>query len=181
MIKAVITPALSAALVAAAAGAVFAAADEAGANTFTRGSVDLSVAPASAAVSFTGMAPGDRATAPLTVRNDGTVRLRYAVTSTATNADSKSLAGQLDLTVKTGVDTCSDGGFATDGIVLYGPADVGSMSGIDVIGGGDRILDAGDSEVLCISVALPSGTGNAFQGASTSATCTFDAEPVANT
>jgi len=42
------------------------------------------------------------------------------------------------------------------------------------------VLDAGDSEVLCTRVALPLGTGDAFQGASTSATFSFEAEPATN-
>jgi hypothetical protein len=178
--------ALSAAMFATVTGALL---DDAhaggGASTFMEGTVDLSVAPVSAAISFTAMAPGDRATAPLTVSNDGTLRLRYAVTSTATNVDSKSLAHQLELTIKAGVAVCSDGGFAAGGSVLYGPADLGSVTGIDVVGepspgrqSGDRTLDAGDSEELCIRVAMPSGTGNAFQGASTAAAFMFVAEPV---
>jgi hypothetical protein len=166
-------------------GAVFAA-SQGEPRAFTTGSLELSVSPASAAVSFRGMAPGDRVTAPITVRNDGTLPYRYSVTSTATNADSKALAGQLDLTIKTGVTACSDRGFATDGTVLYGPGELGSVAGVDVIGdplqgfqAGDRTLDATEREVLCLQVALPTGTRNALQGASTTATFTFDAEEAA--
>jgi hypothetical protein len=129
------------------------------------------------------VAPGDRVTAPIRLSNDGTMPYRYSVTSTATNADSKALAGQLDLTIKAGVTTCSDRGFATDGTVLYGPAKLGSVAGVDVIGDptqgfqmGDRTLDATETEALCMQVVLPPRTRNAFQGASTTATATFYAE-----
>jgi hypothetical protein len=168
-------------------GAIFTDSQAVGSNTFTTGTVDLSASPASAAVTFDGMLPGDTVTSPITVSNDGTVQYRYAVTSTATNADSKALMAQLDMTIKSGVTTCSTGGFGTDGTVLYGPGDLGSVAGINVIGDpaqgaqtGDRTLAASASEVLCIQVSLPSSTGNAYQDATTTATLTFNAEQVAN-
>lgn len=182
-IKSVAILGLCIASVTMAGGAVLAASRGMGPKAFTTGSLELSVLPASAAVSFSGMAPGDRVTAPIRVRNDGTLPYRYSVTSTATNADSKALAGQLDLTIKVGVTSCSDRGFAIDGTVLYGPAKLGSVAGVDVIGDptqgfqmGDRTLDATDGEALCLQVVLPPRTRNAFQGASTTATFTFDAE-----
>ena len=45
---------------------------------------------------------------------------------------------------------------------------------------GDRTLAASANEVLCVQVALPSATGNAFQSAATTGTLTFDAEQVAS-
>ena len=41
---------------------------------------------------------------------------------------------------------------------------------------GDRNLAAAANETLCFRVALPSGTGNAFQSATAVTTFTFDAE-----
>ena len=170
-----------------ATGAIFTDSQADGANTFTTGTVDLAAAPASAAVAFSGMVPGDTVTAPITVSNAGSVQYRYSVTSTATDADGKGLAAQLDMTIKTGVTTCTNGGFGTDGNVLYGPGDLGSVAGIDVIGdpsqgaqAGDRTLAASATEVLCVQVALPSATGNAFESAATTGTLTFDAEQVAS-
>jgi hypothetical protein len=180
----IVVLALSATLLATTAAGALSGRPDRQASMFSDGSVELSVSPASAAVSFDGMAPGDRVTAPLTVRNGGTLPLRYVVTSTATNDDRRSLATQLDLTLKAGVAGCSDRGFASSGDVLYGPGPLGSAHGIVVVGGSSdrwaagRILDAADSERLCIRVELPSRTGNAFQGASTSATFTFQAIPV---
>jgi len=168
-------------------GAIFTDSQGVGGNTFTTGTVDLTAAPASAALTFDGMVPGDTVTAPITVSNGGIVQFRYAVTSTATNADSKGLAAQLDSTIKTGVTTCTNAGFGTDGSVLYGPADLGSVAGINVIGdpaqgaqAGDRTLAASSSEVLCVQVQLPASTGNAFQNATTTATFTFNAEQVSS-
>jgi len=154
------------------------------ANLFTTGTVDISTSPTTALVTFSGMAPGDQVTAPVTVNNAGTLQLRYAVTSTTTE---DTLAGQLDLTIKSGVTTCTNAGFAADGTVVYATGDLGSTAGVNVIGnpaqggqGGDRTLNASASEVLCVNVSLPSSTGNTYQGLSTTATLAFQAEQTSN-
>jgi hypothetical protein len=157
------------------------------ANTFTTGSVGISTNPTTAAVTFSNMVPGDQVTAPIDVNNTGTLELRYAVTSVATNSDSLGLMSQLDLTIKTGVTTCSNAGFGVDGTVIYGPNDLGSLAGINVIGdpaqgndSGDRVLAASASEVLCFNVTLPLSTPDTYQGAATTATFTFAAEQTVN-
>ena len=116
--------------------------------------------------------------------NAGGGQLRYAVTSTTTE---DTLAAQLDLTIKSGVTTCTNGGFGASGSVLYGPADLGSTGGINVIGdsaqgaqAGDRTLNAAASEVLCFQVSLPLSTGDAYQSLTTTATFAFNAEQTAN-
>ncbi|HZP25874.1 MAG TPA: TasA family protein [Dehalococcoidia bacterium] len=166
-------------------GAVFTSNSNVGANTFSTGSVNISTSPTSAVVSFSsGMAPGDKVTAPITVTNGGTLQMRYAVKSTTTE---NTLAGQLSMTIKTGVTTCSSAGFGTDGTVVYGPAVLGTVAGTNVIGDptqgantGDRTLNASASEVLCIQVSLPLSSGNSFQSLSTTATLDFSAEQTAN-
>jgi hypothetical protein len=158
-----------------------------GANTFTTGSVTISTNPATALVTFSNMAPGDRVTAPVVVSNAGTLDLRYAVTSVATNADAKALMSQLLLTIKSGVSACNNIDYVTDGTVLYGPAALGSVAGINVVGNpttgaqaGDRSLAAAAGETLCFNVTLPLTSGNAFQTATTTATFTFNAEQTTN-
>jgi len=156
-------------------------------NTFSTGTVDISTAPVSALVTFSNMAPGDKVTQPLTVSNIGSLELRYAVTSLATDADSKGLRAQLDLTIKSGVTTCTNTLFGSSGTVLYGPGDLGSDPASNVIGdptqgaqSGDRTLAASGSEVLCFQAELPLSTGNGYQNATTTATFTFNAEQTAN-
>ena len=159
-------------------------------NAFTAGTVDISTLPASALVTFSGMTPGDKVTAPITVTNAGNLQLRYAVTSLATDDDDPlplHLRTQLDLTIKELVTTCTNAGFDADGNVLYGAADLGGDPAINVIGdpaqgadAGDRTLAASDDEVLCFQVELPSSTGDAFQGATTTATFSFEAEQTIN-
>jgi hypothetical protein len=45
---------------------------------------------------------------------------------------------------------------------------------------GDRVLAGGASELLCFQVSLPLSTNNTFQGATSLATFTFDAEQTLN-
>jgi hypothetical protein len=156
-------------------------------NVFTTGTVEISTDhSATALIFYDNMAPGDKTTEELTVSNDGSLDLRYAVTSLA-DPDVKGLGSQLDLTIKSGVTTCTNGGFGTDGTLLYTADDLGGDPAINVIGDpaqgddGEPTLDAGDDEVLCFQVELPLlTTGNAYQDATTTATFSFVAEQTVN-
>ncbi|MBI3537565.1 MAG: YncE family protein [Chloroflexi bacterium] len=143
--------------------------------------------PASALMTFSNMAAGDQVTKPLIVMNDGTLTLRYAITSITTNSDGKNLANQLRLTIKSNVLDCANAGFNFSGTVLYGPAALGTITGLNVIGdpaqgqqAGDRALQPGSFEILCFNVSLPLESGNEFQNASTTATFVFAAEQTLN-
>jgi hypothetical protein len=147
-------------------------------NAFTAGTVVIGAAPATAALTATNMMPGDVVNGQITVSNTGTAQLRYAMSSASTNADSKALRDQLTLSVKTLGTSCA----AFDGTQLYTGALNGAAFGSNAAGAqaGDRTLNAGLNEVLCFRATLPLATGNAFQGATTTATFTFDAEQTAN-
>ena len=173
--------------VTAATGAVFTDTQSVGANTFSTGTVNISSSPTSAVISLSGMAPGDSVTNPITVSNDGSLALRYAVQSTTTE---NTLAAQLDMTIwdeaeeADGGTTCNSTAPATK---LYGPADLGSTGTTNVMGdatqgsqAGDRVIAASGNEVLCIRASLPLSTGNAFQSLSTTATLDFIGEQTAN-
>ena len=154
------------------------------ANAFTSGTIDISTTPVTALVTFTNMMPGDQVTAPITVSNVATNQFRYALTSTTTE---NVLAAQLDLTVKVGVTTCTNAAFAATGTTLYAANDLGSTTGINIVGDpaqgaqtGDRTLNGGANEILCFNVSLPSATGNTYQGLSSTATFAFVAEQTAN-
>ena len=155
------------------------------ANTFTAGTVVISTNPVTALVTIAAMAPGDAVTAPITVSNTGTLDLRYAISSVATNADAKGLKDQLVLTIKSGVATCTNAAYAATGTIEY-TGDLDSTTGKlvgDAASGsdlGDRLLAASTNEVLCFHVSLPLATGDAFQAATTTATFTFDAEQTKN-
>lgn len=165
-------------------GAFFTDAENVGSNIFSTGTLDISTSPSTAIVSFSAMAPGDTVTAPVTVSNAGSMQMRYAIRSTTTE---DFLAAQLDLTIKTGVTTCNNGGFSVDGTSIYGAGDAGNTSGLNLVGNpsqgihaGDRTLDAASNEILCIQVSLPTSTGNSYQGLTTTATLEFLAEQTAN-
>jgi len=167
-----------------ASNAIWTDSQDVDANVFSTGTIDISTNPTTALVTFSGMAPGDEVTNDITVTNAGSLELRYAVTSDTTE---DTLAAQLDLTIKTGVTTCTNVGFGVDGTIIYGPGNLGSTTGTDVIGDptqgddtGDRTLAASADEDLCFNVELPSATGNSFQGLTTTATFAFAAEQTAN-
>ena len=174
-------------VVTASTGALFTDSDSIGANIFSTGTIILDTSPTTALVSFSGMAPGDMATSTLTVSNNGSLQLRYAVTSTTTEA---TLAAQLDTTIwDEAAEAVVDGVCDTTapGTVLYGPADLGSTTGLNVIGNpasgaqaGDRTLAASTNDTLCFRVELPLSTGNAFQGLTTTASFGFESEQTKN-
>lgn len=152
-----------------------------GGNTFTTGTIVIGLSPASALITFSGMLPGDSTTGTLTVTSSGTSQLRYAMTTAATNADAKALRDQMTLVIKT-KDTATAGCTNFDGTQLYSGTLAAGAIGDPTAGAqaGDRTLAGAASEVLCFRAALPSATGNAFQGATTTATFTFSAEQTAN-
>lgn len=176
--------ALLAGLLTMSALAVFTDSQAVAANTFSTGTIDISTSPASALVTFSTMMPGDQVTAPITVTNAGSGALRYAITSTTTEAV---LSGQLSLTIKSGVTTCTNAAYTASGTVIYGPGVLGTTAGTNVVGNptqgaqaGDRTLAAAANEILCFNVSLPLSTGNTFQNLTTTATFNFQAEQTSN-
>lgn len=164
------------------ASALFTSSATVNSNTFSTGTLNLTTSPTSTLVTFSNMAPGDQVTAPLTITNTGTLQLRYAMTSSSTNTDSKNLATQLSLNIKSGVTTCTNAGFGGSGTSIYNGSLASALFGDPAQGlqAGDRSLNGGAGETLCFNVSLPSATGNAFQNATTTATFTFAAEQTAN-
>src|SRR2546423_6787598 len=166
--------------------AVFTDSQPIGTNTFTAGTVDISTAPTTALVTYANMAPGDTVTNSIVVTNSGSLNLRYAVSSTATNTDAKALKDQLVLTVKT-IDVTTPGTPCDnfDGTTVY-TGDLDSTAG-KIIGdsaqgvqAGDRTLNTGTNETLCFKADLPLASGDTFQNATTTATFTFAAEQTKN-
>ncbi len=188
MVRKILIGLLGIGLLGAAAGvgslAVFTNTASVGSNTFSTGSVTISTSPASALVTLSNMAPGDQVTSPITVTNAGSLALRYAITSTTTE---NVLAGQLSLTIKSGVTTCTNAGFGASGTVIYGAGVLGNTTAVNLVGNpaqgaqaGDRTLASSANEALCFNVSLPLSTGNAYQSLTTTATFAFQAEQTAN-
>jgi spore coat-associated protein N len=148
-------------------------------NTFTTGSVDISTNPVTAFLTMSDMAPGDSVTAQLTVSNDGTLELRYAMTTSADNTDALDLRDALTLTIRELGTDCA----TFDGAQLYTGTLANGAIGDPAQGPdtGDRTLPAsvGNTEDLCFKVELPS-SATGPEGATTTATFTFDAEQTVN-
>lgn len=147
---------------------------DASTGTFATGTVDIVSSP-TVAFAVTGMVPGDSTTQPLTIANDGTASLRYAMTAAAPDL----LGGVLTLEVRTEGTDCAtfDGSAVLAATVLDGAAFGDPSQGAAV---GDRTLAAATSEVLCFRISLPLAADDTVQGESSSATFTFDAEQTAN-
>ena len=152
-------------------------------SAFTTGTIILDDVKVDALVLTTAaMMPGDSVTDDVVIENDGTAQLRYAMTSSSTNADGLGLRDALSLTIKT-IDVTTPGtpcdnfdGASTlySGVLGATTAAFGDPTpGSDT---GDRVLNAGANETLCFRISLPSSTGNGSQGATTTTTFTFDAE-----
>jgi hypothetical protein len=167
-------------------GALFTDTATVAGTSFVTGTVDLTAGMKTVPLAMSNMAPGDSVTAALTVANSGTLAERYAMSIKTDDAASDALAAQLVYTVRTGVTTCTKAGFDATGTQVYTGA-LASQAGIKVIGDkatgnqtGDRTLNAGASEDLCMQVTLPIGTDNTFQNTSAKATMTFNSEQVVN-
>ncbi|MDO8483651.1 MAG: TasA family protein [Candidatus Limnocylindrales bacterium] len=156
-------------------------------GTFSTGSIILDDVKIDALTLTTSdMMPGDTVTDDVVVENDGTSQLRYALSTSSTNADAKALRDVLTLTVKT-IDVTTPGTPCDNfdgtsvlaatvlgaGTAAFGNPAAGSQAG-------DRTLNAAANETLCFRVTLPSGTGNAYQSATSTTTFTFDAEQTAS-
>lgn len=161
--------------------ALFTDQDSVGSNSFDTGTIALGTSPTSALLTLSGMFPGDSVTAELAVSNDGDGELRYAMSSSVTEAV---LSAGLSAKVKSGVTTCTSANMDDDLVgtelfdatldsIAFGDSSQGAQSG-------DRTLAAGASENLCFKVLLPTAAGNALQGLTTTATLTFDAEQTKN-
>ena len=133
------------------------------------------------------MAPGDNEFGNVRVENVGSLRLRYAMSASADDPDGKALATQLSLRVvqrrhprrlrRRRRLPRHAGGWTDKPRNTLQTSSVSNAQGPQA---GDRELSASSSENLCVRVALPLATGNAFQNATSSITLTFDAEQTAN-
>jgi hypothetical protein len=129
-----------------------------------------------------GMTPGGSITTPILVRNTGAGQLRYSLSMTADDLDGKGLGAILLLSVESGgpaakAPSCEmaegspifGGRLATGG---FGDAAMGANPG-------DRVLDPGAQELLCIRTTMPLSAGNAYQDATATRTFILTSEQTA--
>lgn len=147
----------------------------------TTGSVSLALSNGASASSWTGsvsLKPGDTAYKRITVTNDGTSRLRYAVTATSSSALSAKLV--MNVAVIASGSSCSSSTYAAGTVVSGTDLAFGASTALNVIGDpasgaqtGDRVLAASAADNLCLRLDLPTGTGLGYGGRGTTATTTF--------
>jgi predicted ribosomally synthesized peptide with SipW-like signal peptide len=156
-------------------------------NTFSTGTVDLTIDPTIAMFTVSNMAPGDVQYSGITLTNSGSLQLRYSMTTTPDPINI--LDEQLDLTIDVvtgnGTDTIW---YTADDVVgeanIYGPD--GALSSA-FIGNpapgnqtGHRILIADGNERLRFKVTLPLSTEDEFQDTTCTVDFVFDAEQTKN-
>lgn len=153
-------------------------------STIDAGTIDVASAPVTFDLDASGLVPGDVVATAIEFRNDGSLELRYALTSVV---DAAQLADLLELTIRSGVTQCDAVGADVDGVLLAGPVRLGGTAGDPVLGNpatgpqaGDRVLTPGASEVLCFRAELPSSVDEAAAaGLATVAELRVDAEQTA--
>ena len=138
--------------------ALFTETQGSGANTITTGTVSIDPdSTTTAVISASNAKPGDSWTRDLVVKNDGSISLTYTIASSMTDTTSPSpkLGATLTATLVTG--TCASQA-TTAGTSLYS----GAFNVIAVSSA--RALASTATEALCLTVELPSATGNTYQG-----------------
>ena len=145
-------------------------------NTFATGTVTLSatggLSSGSVIFSASNASPGTTTYGYVDVQNTGSLNLSYTMSTAATNTDTKNLKGSLvtDVAVTTTATTCGAGVFGGSPTLV-----VNNVTGLDSVAVSSRALASGAAaERLCFRIALPAGAGNSLQGASTTATFTFN-------
>jgi len=145
--------ALTAALIGGATMAVFTDTETSVGNTFTAGTVDITVGTTTLAVNSGNMAPGDTRSGSFEVTNAGTLALRFDVTAVG--------AGAL---------------FTVQGDAPGNtPATVALTANHT-----DVVLAPGGAATVTFDVTLPLTAGNAYQGDSGTVTLTIVAEQTVN-
>jgi predicted ribosomally synthesized peptide with SipW-like signal peptide len=144
-------------------------------NTFTSGTVTIGAGlTVPNTLTMTNLVPGDSFVAQLDVKNNGTLPLYDALTTSTTG--SASLASTLQLTIRTKTtNPCS----SLDGTVLSSAGALSSAafgSSAQGFHAGDRSVASGGTDSLCFAVSFPAGSASALAGTTTTATFNFNAQ-----
>lgn len=151
-------------------------------TSFTAGSLDLQVngqdswTTTTLGMSSTPMVPGNTSAEVLTVRNNGTVPLKYTLTGGlgGTDAATYSAAGALRLTVVSGGTRSGSGNAATctGGTTIYGPTALTNVTSTAIIGTRRGPLAPAATEALCFQVTFDAAAPSSLQGKTATATFT---------
>jgi predicted ribosomally synthesized peptide with SipW-like signal peptide len=151
-------------------------------SSFTAGTLDLQVnesdsyTTATLGMSSTPMVPGNTSAEVLTIRNNGTVPLKYPLTGglAGTDAASFNTATALKLTVVAGGTRSGSGNAATctGGTVIFGPTALTNVTTTAIIGTRRGPIAAGDIEALCLQITFDAAAPSSLQGKTATATFT---------
>ena len=129
-----------------------------------------------------GMTPGGSITTPIVVRNTGAGQLRYSLSVTADDLDGKGLGAILLLSVESHGPAAQAGSceVAEGSPIFDGRLGAGGF-GDPAMGTnpGDRVLDPGAQELLCLRTTMPLSAGNAYQDATATMTFILSSEQTA--
>ena len=151
-------------------------------STFTAGTLDLQVnstdsyTTTTLGMSSTPMVPGNTSAEVLTVRNNGTVPLKYTLTGGLAGADAAAFhtAAALKLTVVAGGTRSGSGNAATcsGGTTIYGPTALTNVTSTAIIGTRRGPIAAAGTEALCFQVTFDTAAPSNLQGKTATATFT---------
>jgi predicted ribosomally synthesized peptide with SipW-like signal peptide len=151
-------------------------------TTFTSGVLDLQVNASDSyttttlGMSATPMLPGNTSAEVLTVKNNGTVPLKYTLTGglTGTDAATYSTAAALKLTIVSGGTRSGTGNAATctGGTTIYGPTALTSTTSTAIIGTRRGPIAVAGTEALCFQITFDAAAASSLQGKTASATFT---------
>lgn len=137
--------------------AYFSAQETSAANTFTAGTLGLSVGQAVYSVDMTNMKPGDVKTVTLTIANTGTLPLNYKITNALTGAI------MLGEGTPAGADDPYVSAIKVDGAAYSNPESLSEALGTDA------------SDSVEVEITFPLAADNDYQGLSGNLAITFDA------
>lgn len=164
--------------------ALFTDQDDPSQQNFVTGTVDITTDATDFSMPTGNAAPGDFHFAPLAVTNSGSLQLRYAVSLSGTGAEV--LLDNLTWSIQSGLtpEACSAqnsspaSGVLGSGVLSDDVHWIGSSTpGQDT---GDRTLNAGANEVLCVGLELDIDAPNSVQGENAGIQFEFFAEQTAN-
>ncbi|MGH3348576.1 MAG: TasA family protein, partial [Nocardioides sp.] len=150
-------------------------------TTFSSGTLDLRVngvdSYATTTLSMTAMVPGATSAEVLTLRNNGTVPLKYTMTGGlgGANAADYGNAAALRLTVVSGGTRTGSGNSATctGGTTIVNAVPLTATIATPIIGTRRGPLAAGATEALCFQVTFSSTAPSTLQGKTASASFTI--------
>jgi predicted ribosomally synthesized peptide with SipW-like signal peptide len=151
-------------------------------TTFTTGTLDLQVNDSDAyttttlGMSSTPMVPGNTSAEVLTVKNNGSVPLKYTLTGglAGTDAADFNTAAALRLTIVAGGTRSGSGNAATciGGTTIFGPTALTNVTSTAIIGTRRGPVAAAGTEALCFQITFDAAAPTTLQGKTATATFT---------